>query len=422
MEDIGPYIERGSLLLQQGKPKEAEKQFSMALRFDPENHYVLAQLAKCKIDLKELKAASELIESAIRHDPSEDYYFYLAAFINYQQDQNARALLQLQTALSLNASVAAYYGLWSTILIEEKQFKTALEKADEGLYFDATDLTCLNARATALNKLKRTDDAVATMQHALAQDPDNDITHTTVAWNLLEKGKHREAVTHFKEALRLNPQLEYARSGLKEALKSRVAPYRWLLQYNFWVTNKSKNARWIIPIALFIGVRLFAGASAAGGAGWKILGGVVLGLYLLFVATSWIINPLANFFLLFDKDGKYAVTNNEKWNAISFTTAIAAGLLLVIVSLLLPEPVAAGAGVLAGGLIVLSLAIPLGHMQFPWNLRGRNFLQWYSICLVVVGALTALFCCFSTDPFPPYAVVYVVAFVAYMWVHAFAKR
>jgi tetratricopeptide (TPR) repeat protein len=308
------------------------------------------------------------------------------------------------------------------ILIEEKKFSAALEKADEGLALDPEELTCLNARATALNKLNRPDDAVITMQNALKQDPENEFTHTSVGWNFLEKGKHRDAVMHFKEALRLNPQLESARTGLKEALKSKVAPYRWLLQYNFWITNKSKNARWIIPIAIFIGVRIFAGASSAAGSNWKLLGGIVAGLYLLLVATSWIINPLANFFLLFDKDGKYAVSYNEKWNALSFTFAALAGLTIVIISAFLPDTNKYANGLLVSGLIIMSVAIPLGHMKFPWKIRGENFLQWYSMCLVVAGFVAALSTVSTTDDLSVFAAIYLVGFAAYMWVHAFSNR
>ena len=422
MDDINPNIQRAQLLLDQGRPRDAEKQLSQALQFDPENHYVLSLLAKCKLDLKEFDKANELIRAAIQRQPEEDYYYYLAAFTSYQQDKNLKALEHLKTACELNPAASAYYGLWAMILIEEKKFELALHKADEGLALDAEELTCLNARATALNKLRRVDDAVITMHHALKQDPDNEFTHTTIGWNFLEKGRHREAVTHFKEALRLNPELDSARTGLKEALKSKVAPYRWLLKYNFWITNKSKNARWILPISIFVAVRIFAGASAAGNGHWKILGGIVLGLYLLLVATSWVINPLANFFLLFDKDGKYAVTRSERWNALSFSGAIVTGLVVLIISAIMGGKNQYQGGFITAALILMSMAIPLGHMKFPWNFRKANFLQWYSITLVVVGALTAFCCFFSRETFPAYAAVYVLGFAAYMWVHAFSRR
>jgi tetratricopeptide (TPR) repeat protein len=422
MQDIEAHIKLAHMLLENGRPRDAEKQLSQALQYEPDNHYVLSLLAKCKLDLKEFDRANDLIESAIRQAPNEDYYYYLYAFTNYQQDKNGKALLHLQKACALNPYAAAYFGLWAMILIEEKQFNPALEKANQGLAIDAEDLTCLNARATALNKLRRTDDAFITMQHALKQDPENEFTHTTFGWNLLEKGRHHEAVNHFKEALRLNPSLESARNGLKEALKSRVAPYRWLLKYSFWVTNKSKNARWIIPITIFVIVRLFAGASAAGSENWKTLGGIVLGLYLIFVATSWVINPLANFFLLFDSDGRYAVTENERWNALSFTGAVVTGLIIVLISVALPAENPYSGGLLTGGLILMSLAIPLGHMRFPWRRRGASFLQWYSMGLVVIGLITSVCCLFTPETLPAFTAVYLVGFAVYMWVHAFARR
>jgi Tfp pilus assembly protein PilF len=422
MEDISGYIQRAQHLLNHKRPKDAEKELGKALGFEPENHLALSLLAKCKLDQKQFDRATSLIESAISLAPEEDYYFYLYAFTNYQQDKNSKALIHLQQACALNPYAAAYFGLWAMILIEEKQFDLALAKADTGLAVDPQELTCLNARATALNKLKRVDDAVVTMQNALKQDPENEFTHTTVGWNYLEKGKHRDAIGHFKEALRLNPDLESARAGLKEALKSKVAPYRWLLKYNFWITNKSKNARWILPISIFVAVRVFAGASAAGSNNWKILGGVVLGLYLVLVATSWVINPLANFFLLFDRDGKYAVSYNERWNALSFTAAICLGLLFVIASFVIGSEQGYRPGVLTTGFIIMSLAIPLGHMRFPWKIKGSNFLQWYSMSLVVIGLVTAAMCCITPIDLPAFAVVYLIGFAAYMWVHAFSKR
>ena len=193
------------------------------------------------------------------------------------------------------------------------------------------------------------------------------------------------------------------------------------MKYNFWITNKSKNARWIVPISIFVAVRIFAGASSTGNSNWKIVGGIVLGLYLLLVITSWVINPLANFFLLFDKDGKYAVSHNEKWNALSFTGAIALGLMVVIASIFLTSQNEQSNGLLSAGLILMSVAIRLGHMKFPWKIKGSKFLQWYSMALVVTGFITAIFCSFSHETLPAFASVYLLGFAAYMWVHAFSR-
>ena len=42
------------------------------------------------------------------------------------------------------------------------------------------------------------------------------------AWALIEQGEHEQAMEHFREALRLNPQLDWARQGIVEAMKARI--------------------------------------------------------------------------------------------------------------------------------------------------------------------------------------------------------
>lgn len=422
MTDIGPFIQRAQLLLEQGRARDAEKQLSEAMRMEPGNDIVLSLLAKCKFDLRQFDAGIDIVQKAIRIDPNEDYYYYLLAFGSYHKNNNAHAIAYLQKACSLNPYGAAYFGLWSLVLLEEKKFEEALEKANEGLALDAQELTCLNARSTALNKLKRTDDAISTMHNALAQDPENEFTHSTVAWNLLEKGNFRDSAKHFKEALRINPDLENARTGLKEALKSKLPPYKWLLQYSFWVNNKGKKARWIIPLSVFFGVRLLAGASSAGGTGWQIMGGIVLVLYFLFVATSWIINPLANFFLLYDRDGKYALTQSEKWNARLFMTAIVTGIIIAGLGFILSQGGNFKTLIIGSGCIAMSLALPLGHMAYPINLKNNSFSQWASIVLLLTGFIAVTAGLLSLSFAYTFFYVYLLIFILFMWITAFSNR
>lgn len=418
-------LNRAQMLLVQGRPRDAERSVTEALGQDPENHFALSLLARCKYELRQPQEGISAITHALQLQPDEDYYHYLLAFGYYQQSANQAAQRHLQKAISLNPYAADYFGLLALIQIEEKDFTSALENANEGLAVHAGNITCLNARSTALNKLKRIDDAIETMETALREDPENDFTHNTIGWNLLEKGRHRDAARHFREALRLNPGMESARMGLKEALKSRIAPYRWLLQYSFWISNKGKNARWAIPIGVFLAVRLLAGAfEAAGqeGSAWKYLAMIILLLYLLLVATSWIINPLANFFLLFHSDGKYALTHKEKWNATLFMGAVAVGLAVTITGACLPATRSDRSDLLLmGGFVIMSLALPLGHMQYPWRLKKNSFSQWLAMLLIPLGVVTAVASISGLQATTVLSVIYLPVFIIYMWVSAFSR-
>src|SRR5215203_5329979 len=208
MINIEVLLERAKVLLEQGRNKDAQQQLQQALQNDPQNDFALSLMGRCLYNQKKYDEGMNFIKQAINIRADEDYYFYLLAFGHYYKDQNLVAQRMLDKAIQLNPYVADYFGLSALIFIEEVELKNALKKANEGLQIDPENITCLNARATALNKLKQTDAAVETMRTALEQNPENEFTHTTIGWNFLEKGRHREAAGHFREALRLHPNLE----------------------------------------------------------------------------------------------------------------------------------------------------------------------------------------------------------------------
>lgn len=409
-------LEQARLLLDQGRAKDAEMKVKQFLEQEPDNDYALSLLARCLFHRKLFDEGIAVIKNAIRCNPQESFYYYLLGFGHYQQDHYPQAIDQLNRALTLNPWHAEYFGLLSFVLLAEKQFNTALEKANEGLALEADNITCLNARAMALNKLKKTDEAIATMQDALAQDPDSEFTHTTIGWNMLERGRHKEAATHFREALRINPTMQNAQSGLKEALKSKIPPYKWLLQYSFWVNNQGKKLKVAMPIILYVVFRLlitvFRQSSAT-----DILVWVVVGIYLLFVIGSWTMNSIANFFLLFHADGKYALTNTERWSAITVVTAMVTG--FIVLGLALFTPLANGTvyedSFFAAGLVLLSLALPLGEIDYPVSFKKNNKRNIFSLLVIMLGIVSLL----TSLVFPAQALImmglYGVCFIVYNW-------
>ena len=416
INNVSVILDQAKLLLEQGRPKDAEVKIKQFLQQEPDNDYALSLLARCLYDRKQFDEGIAVIQNAIRLDPEESFYFYLHAFGHYQKNNSFLAIDNLNKAILLNPWHAEYYGLLSFVLLGDKKFNGALQKANEGLAVEAENITCLNARSMALNKLKKTEEAFATMQNALAQDPDSEFTHTTIGWNLLERGKHNEAAKHFREALRINPVMQNAQSGLKEALKSKIPPYKWLLQYSFWVNNQGKKLKTAMPIIMFLIFRalilIFRQSSATAGLVW-----IVAGLYLLFVIGSWTMNSIANFFLLFHPDGKYALSNAEKWSAITVVTAMLGG--FIIMGLALFTPLVNGtvyeAGFFAAGLVCLSLALPLGEIDYPLRFKKTNKRNVFSLLLAGVGLLSIL----SVVFFPAQALmimaVYGAGFLLYNW-------
>lgn len=80
-----------------------------------------------------------------------------------------------------------------------------LAAAERGLALDPGHVRCLNLRASALRQLGQADEAAEALEYALAEDPDEPDTHATYGFASLQRGKVHEALTHFREALRLAP-------------------------------------------------------------------------------------------------------------------------------------------------------------------------------------------------------------------------
>jgi tetratricopeptide (TPR) repeat protein len=413
MDNSNVLLERSRLLLQQGRYEDAIREIKNLLQQEPAHHEALSIYAQALFGLGQLDEAIALLHRAISADPTNSFYFYLLAFGCYRKNNNEEALAHLATATELHPYFAEYYGLTAFVYLEQLKFEPALTKADEGLAIDPENITCLNARSTALNKLRRIDDAIDTMQDTLAKDPDNAFTHTTIGWNLLEKGSHKQAMGHFREALRIDPNLRSAKLGLKEALKSKIPPYRWLLQFSFWVNNKGRNFRWAFAIILFVAVRLIVTASSAS-ENFSALGIVVAGAYFVFAATSWVIGPLANVFLLLHKDGKYALESREKTNALAFLACIMTGIAIFSIGAF------AGSGgednpFPGAGLVALVCCIPAGHMRFPVRLRNNSFSQWLSIALLLLGLACLILAFLQPVAFQTALIFFVLGFIIYTW-------
>lgn len=403
-------LERADLLLDQHRYKDAEHQIREALRLDPQNAEAYAMLARCYINNGQPREGIAAINEAIALDPLESFHFYLLAYAHHGLDENEAAIPNLEKAISLNPYAAEYHGFFAFLLLEQREYEKALEKANEGLALDPENLTCLNARSRALNRLRRVEAAIETMSEALAQHPDDDYTHTTVGWNYLERGVHQKARHHFVEALRINPNNEGARVGMKEALKSKIALYRWLLQYSFWMQNKGRRFQAIFPIALYVVFRILVAAFSSATSGSFTT--PLIAIYFSLVALTWTIGSIANFVLLFDPMGKYALDLTERWTAITVVSSIVSGAALLMLHFSFPQ---FEGDLFLPSLILLSLSLPLSQLNYPLQFRDHSWHGWLALGLVAISPLAILF----NFMLPSYGVVlfgvYAVGFLIYNW-------
>lgn len=209
--------------------------------------------------------------------------------------------------------------------MNQRRWQEALDAAEEGLALDAEDVACNNLRAMALVKLGRRDEAGVTIRDTLSRDPDNAWTHANQGWALLHESKPREALEHFREALRLEPQLEFARAGIVEALKARFFVYRLMLRFFLWMNSHGARFQWAIILGGYIGYRLLLSYLQAH-PNLEPLALPLIIVYVGFASLSWLGDPFFNLLLRFDRFGKFALSPDQvrasNWMALCLVATI----------------------------------------------------------------------------------------------------
>jgi len=406
---IDSVLQRAHQLMQHHRFKDAEKELTNVLSIDPNCAPALALFSICKIEQNNLEEATRLIQRAIGKEPGNDYFLYIQALIFTKQDKEKEAQKFIHSAIALQLQSAEYFGLLAAIKLNQKEWQEALNAADKGLSIDADNLLCLNSRSTALLKLDRKDDAYSTIKEAINQDPENEVTHTNIGWGLLERGDHLDALKHFREALRINPNYDNAKAGLVQGLKARYWFYRVFLKYSFWLSNMKSKAQWIFIVGIYIGIRILDAIADNNERLGTFLKPIVY-LYIIFAISTWIITPLSNLFLRLNVYGRYALTEKAIRASNFVGVSLLIGLLGGIIFLF--------NGTLLYLLILIfgvSMMIPLASMLNPQKKSSQNILVGYTILLGLIGVFVLLQCAF-TGELGVAATVYMIVAVAYGWV------
>lgn len=300
-------IERATLLIEQSRYEMAERELRQALTLMPSDAYATALLGLCLNYQQRFQEATAAAETAISLAPDEAFSHYILSYILCERQELELAEKSVLEAIRLNCYQASYFALLSRCKYNQKLWQNALESALQGLAIDPENVECLNYRALSLSQLGKGEQAVEAVEKAIAMAPLDASCYASSGWILLSHGKsHQKALEYFREALRLNPNLEWARSGIIEALKAKNPIYRLMLRYFLWSSRLNHITRWVFTIGLYFAVRLLlVGLNEVG---LKQLVIVVAIVYLLFVILTWIIDPLFTLLLRLDKFGRLALS------------------------------------------------------------------------------------------------------------------
>jgi len=370
-------FQRGMQLFELGRYTEAISYFSQDLE-QWDNKYMLA-LSYYRIG--DLKKSESLSNGLLEEAPDNPNVFFLKSQIALHQDRDKEALSYINEALGINPYDADYFGLKGAILLQLKKYEEGLVAINEGLAIDPKNNFCLNTRAQLLTKLDRKQEAAHTIEDILLDNPEESYSHANVGWVALESNQLDKALSHFKEALRYDPNFEYAREGMSKALKAKNLIYRSYLKYEFWIAKQSSKNQWVFIIGIYIAYRI--GIKALNASGLTFLAIPLIFLYLFFALGSWIMEPMSNTILSFNAYGKYLLSEKQKWS-----------------------------GYLFGLLLITAILIPLPRAFLQYSSKARYFGIGVGVLLLLIGVFGILIIPNATT----LITACILIMIAYTWV------
>ncbi|MDR2982894.1 MAG: tetratricopeptide repeat protein [Puniceicoccales bacterium] len=308
---MNAHLERARLLHLQRRHAEAEQELRQSLVSTPGDPDCLALLALCLSEQNKLGEACSTIRQAISVIPDSGHLHYIHAHILVAAERYGPAFSAINEAIRLDSGDDDYFAQLSIIQLNLDNLQESLKAAEQALRINPENIEAANFRSMALIRLGRKDEAHVTMDYALERDPDNALSHASQGWNELHRNNPKKALEHFRESLRLQPDYEYARLGMLEALKANNLIYRGMLAYSLWMGRQSSKIQWTFIIGTLVAQRILR-VTAQKYPQISVFIWPVLICFYGFIFLSWVATPLFNLFLRFNRFGRLVLSADER--------------------------------------------------------------------------------------------------------------
>ncbi len=396
-------MQRVELLLGQNRYAEARGMLMQGLAEEPEHPVLNAFLGYCLRLENKPKEALAPARSAVAMAPEWPFVHYVLALIYDGLDKPKEGLKALDEALRLDPENAGCFGLKAALLMKMDKLPACIEAAELGLRIDPEHTQCRGILTAAKNQLGRHEDVEHLVEESLRRDPEDALAFANKGWSCLRQREPKEAIRYFKEALRLEPDMEWARRGVLEALKARSFLYRGLLAYFFKMGTLPPRLQFAVVFGLFVMYRVAIGIGRSNPALQPYVGVLIIG-YIGFFYSTWVGSQLANCTLFFHPLGRLAMTRTEKRQALLLGSVVAAGVAGLVAGRLIPFPLFE-----VVGLVLIMVTLPLAGTQRAKTDKARRIGLAMTLSILVSGiaGLTIL---------PQLFTVCLVLWIAYIWI------
>jgi tetratricopeptide (TPR) repeat protein len=317
-------------LLSDGHQEQALAELDRLIREEPYNGVLYAVRALVHADLGRLDQAAEDARSGRQISPDHPFVHFVVGAIALQQGAVLQAIRAAQAAqqlspmyheaMLLEARGRAAAGQWPRV----RALAETVAEQDPGNE-EAAVLATIAASVERDNVL---DDAA--WKGLAERFPLNPVARAGSGWTKLTAGQIGAARGEFEQALALDPTMAWAKRGLVLSLKASNPIYALLLQFFLWFGKLPSRTRMLVLVGGVLGYN-FLRRAAEDEPELKPLITPVLIAYGIFVALSWLADPLLNLLLLSKAEGRRLLDADERRSALLVGACLGLALILGVI-------------------------------------------------------------------------------------------
>ncbi|WP_035605695.1 hypothetical protein [Haloferula sp. BvORR071] len=375
---MSTILSRAQMLRQHRRHEEAVAMLHSHLGQYPDDPSAFIELALNRMEMEGAKAlALEDARKATGLLPNDPFPQALQSRILSMLDREKEALPLAESAIAIDPEDVYSWNAKTLALCGLHRWAEAEQSARHALELDADDETASNLLAHVLRLQKKLDESEQESRRRLARDPDNAFSFANAGWAALQRHQVKEAENFFKEALRLNPEMKYAREGLKESYRARSGFYRLFLRWAFFLQRFSEQNRTFIIIGIVFGFRIIR--TIAQSINPALVLPVFL-IYYLFLFGSWLASGIANCLVMKDPIARMSLDRGEKVEGLVVGFLFFGGIALMFGGFF-----AAGMDLAVAGGTMLAAALPFSLVFTNESRMGRAVFLLAGLGVLALG-------------------------------------
>lgn len=206
---------RGAAYGRAGLTNEAFKDFSTAIKLDPQYFQAYANRALINRQMNKQVAAVKDYSDAIRINPRYDTAYIGRGNVYREAGRNKEALIDFERAIQLGSANPRAYHARGLVLQSSKRHDQAIEDFTTAISIDSTPAQPYSGRAVSYLALNDTYNALLDANRAIEIDKEIAEAWLTKALVLERQGNKIEASHAFGVAAQINPKMKEATKGLR---------------------------------------------------------------------------------------------------------------------------------------------------------------------------------------------------------------